>query len=116
MISRGDVVYVRFPFTDGGAKVRPAVVIQNDRYNTLLRKTVVAMVTGNLSRASDPAHLLVDPATPDGAGSGLLYPSLVSCNNLHTIEQLGIHRTVGRLSDPLLQRLDQCLKEALKIS
>jgi hypothetical protein len=34
MIRRGDVVIVDFPFTDTGlSKVRPAVVVQNDRDN-----------------------------------------------------------------------------------
>ncbi len=34
MIRRGDVVIVDFPFMDTGqSKVRPAVVVQNDRDN-----------------------------------------------------------------------------------
>src|SRR5437868_4314684 len=31
MTRRGDVVIVDFPFTDGGSKVRPALVVQNDQ-------------------------------------------------------------------------------------
>jgi hypothetical protein len=30
-VNRGDVVLVDYPFTTGGAKVRPALVVQNDR-------------------------------------------------------------------------------------
>jgi len=116
MISRGDVVMVHFPFTDvPGNKVRPAVVVLNDRDNQRLRKTVVAMISGNLSRLGDPSHLLIDPAQPDGASSGLTVPSLVSCNNLATIEKTDILRTIGRLSDVLSVQLNDCLRAALEI-
>jgi mRNA interferase MazF len=116
MALRGDVVIVDFPFTDQPAKKRrPAVVVQADVYNHLISKTVIAMVTGNLSRQNDPAHLFIDPATPDGASSGLRMPSLVSCNNLFTVDQEDIVKALGHLSDTLIQQLNDCLKAALDI-
>ena len=117
MISRGDVVMVRFPFTDvPGNKVRPALVIQNDRDNGRLRKTVVAMISTNLRCLGDPSHLLVDPGHPDGVSSGLSRVSLASCNNLYTVEQDDVLRTIGHLSDVLLASLNDCLKSALEIT
>jgi mRNA interferase MazF len=116
MTRRGDVVMVPYPFTDvAGLKVRPAVVVQNDRDNRRLRKTVAAMITSNLTRMGDPSHVYVDPSTPDGASSGLQFPSLVSCNNLFTLEQTDIVRTLGHLSDVLMAQLNDCLKAALEI-
>lgn len=115
MTRRGDVVRLDFPYADGGGKIRPALVIQNDRDNARIAKTVVAMITGNLRRLGDPSHLLIDPSTPEGASSGLAIPSVVSCNNLYTVEQARILRTIGRLSDPLLAQLDDCLKAALEL-
>jgi len=113
MSRRGEVVVVDFPYSDGGSKIRPALVVQNDRDNGRLAKTVVAMITGNLRRAGDPSHLLVDPATPDGAGSGLSGASLVSCINIYTVEQSAILRTLGRLSGTAMRKVDDCLKAAL---
>jgi mRNA-degrading endonuclease toxin of MazEF toxin-antitoxin module len=111
---RGDVVLVDFSFTDTpSSKVRPALVVQNDAYNARRKKTIAALITGNLRMASEPTHLLVDPATPEGALSGLHGPSLVSCNSLFTIEQAGIIRTLGRLSDQAVRQIDVCLKAAL---
>jgi mRNA interferase MazF len=116
MALRGDVVIVNFPFTDQPTKKRrSAVVVQADTYNRLIAKTVIAMVTGNLTRKNDPAHLFVDPATPDGASSGLRMPSLVSCNNLFTVDQEDILSTLGRLSNLHEQQLNDCLKAALEI-
>jgi mRNA interferase MazF len=114
MIQRCDVVMVEFPYTDAAqSKVRPAVVVQNDRDNQRLRKTVVAMITGNLRRRGDPSHLLIDPAAEPS--TGLRYPSLVSCNNLLTTEQMDIRQTIGHLSDALKQQLNDCLKAALEL-
>lgn len=116
MIRRGDVVRVDFPFTDDARKKRrPALVIQNDRDNQKLRKTVIAMITGNLARLGDPSHVFVDPATPEGMSSGLSGPPVISCNNLYTIEQGSIIRTLGYLSDVLRQQVDHCLKAALEL-
>ena len=47
-LQRGDVVFLRFPFSDGtGSKVRPAVVVQSDRDNQRLESTIVVSITGN---------------------------------------------------------------------
>jgi mRNA interferase MazF len=116
MSYRGDIVVVRFPYSNGGSKMRPALVVQSDRYNSLLSKTVIAMITSNLRRTGEAAHLLIDPSHPDGASSRLQSKSLVSCNNLHTIEQTSINRRLGNLSDALMQQLDGCLKAALDLS
>ena len=59
-IHRCDVVIVEFPFSDiSKVKVRPALVVQNDADNQKIRKTVIAMITGNLKRKGDPSHLYI---------------------------------------------------------
>lgn len=113
-VKRGDIVTVDFPFTSGTqSKTRPALVVQNDRENQRLSKTIVAMITGNLRRANEPTHLLLDPSTPDAASSGLHGRSLVSCINLYTIDQTSVKRVVGKLSADTMNRVDVCLHEAL---
>src|SRR5438105_15654643 len=79
-MNRGDVVIVPFPFQDRpGQKIRPAVVVQSDAENRRLANTILAMITGNLDDARQPTTVLVDPGTPDGAGSG---PRLEACTLL----------------------------------
>src|ERR1700730_4672744 len=103
MSKRGDVVVVEIPYYDRpGAKERPAVVIQCDGNNARLLSTLVAGLTTNLRPvATEPTQLLVDPATPEGRSSGLSQPSAVKCENLYTVSQARVKRTVGHLSDPL---------------
>jgi mRNA interferase MazF len=111
---RGDVIIVDFPFTSGiQSKVRPALVVQNDRENQRLTKTIIALITGNLRRANEPTHCLIDPTIPDEATSGLRGPSLISCINLYTVDQANVARTIGSLSATAIQKVDACLKNAL---
>jgi mRNA-degrading endonuclease toxin of MazEF toxin-antitoxin module len=117
MSTRGDVVIVRIPFYDRpGSKDRPAVVVQCDRNNRRLLSTVVAGITSNLRHvATEPTQFLVDPATGEGASSGLSQASAVKSENLYTVAQADIKGTIGNLSDPLKTKLNDCLKAALEI-
>jgi hypothetical protein len=64
-VQRGDVVLVDYPYAAGsGTKVRPVLVIQNDRDNQRLLNTIVAQITSVTRRALEPTQLLIDIATP----------------------------------------------------
>ncbi len=75
--------------------------------------TIVAQITTNLARAGEPTHLLIDPSTKEGQTSGLLHESLVSCNNLITVEHTRVHKVIGNLPPTTMQQIDDCLKAAL---
>jgi len=113
-VKRGEVVIVRFPFASGtGAKVRPALVIQNDRNNARMTNVIVVAITTTRHRSQEPTQLLIDVATPAGAQSGLLNDSVVSCENLATVEQSLIIRTIGSLPPSAMSQVDDCLKVSL---
>jgi len=115
-MKRGDVVVVNFPYTDGSAgKVRPALVVQNDADNARLKDPIIALITGNISRVHESTQLLVDPNASEGASYGLHGPSAVLCRHLFTIRQALVLRTIGSLSEPLINKVDACLHEALDL-
>ena len=69
---RGDVALLDYPYSDGsGSKVRPVLIVQNDRDNQRLSNTIVALITRNISRTHEPTQLLMDVTTADGQQSGL---------------------------------------------
>lgn len=116
-LSRGDVVLVDMPFASGkGWKVRPALVVQNDRDNRRLTNVIVAMITTQTQRAHEPTQLFIDVATPDGRASGLVRDSVVNCVNLYTVESGRVLRVLGSLAASLMQRVNECLKVALDLS
>lgn len=114
---RGDIVLAHYPFASGtGGSRRPVLVIQSDAYNPRIRNTIVAQITTNLARASDPAHLLIELAAPEGQQSGLLHDSVVSCLNLATLTDDRLEKTIGRLPDTTMAKVSRCLRIALAIA
>ena len=98
-----------------GSKVRPAVVVQNDADNQALANTILAMITGNLADAGRATNVPVNPATADGAGSGLHGPSLIKCGNLATVQQQRILRVIGHLTGAVQQQVNRAVKAALEL-
>jgi len=116
-VRRGDVVIIDHPFSDAtGSKVRPALVVQNDKRNALLTETIVAFITKNLRTVgSDPTQLLIDLKTADVKASGLNAISAVKCGKLFTIHEDLVRKKIGVLSAALMQKVNDCLKAALEL-
>jgi mRNA-degrading endonuclease toxin of MazEF toxin-antitoxin module len=113
-MNRGDVLLVRYPHPSGGrGKKRPAVVVQADIYNAKLHSVLVAEITKNLAMANEPACLLIDISTVEGAATGVLTDSVVSCPLMATVKADKVERVIGYLSDALKKKLNDCLKAAL---
>jgi mRNA-degrading endonuclease toxin of MazEF toxin-antitoxin module len=113
-MKRGDVVLVFYPFASGSAgKRRPGLIVQNDTDNARMATTIVAQITTNLARSGEPTHLLIEVSTSESKHSGLLHDSLVSCNNLVTIELARVHKVIGSLPTIIMRNVDGCLKAAL---
>jgi len=56
-VQRGDVVLVDYPYSDRtGSKVRPCLVVQNDRNNQRLDDTIVVTITRTTLRAQPVAR------------------------------------------------------------
>jgi mRNA interferase MazF len=115
-VQRGQVVLVDYPYAAGGSvKVRPVLVIQNDRDNQRLLNTIVAQITSVTRRALEPTQVLIEIATPEGRQSGLRHDSVVNCVNLLTLDKGKILRKLGSLPDSLIQKVNNCLKAALEL-
>jgi len=115
-VRRGDVVLVDFPYPAGvGSKVRPALVVQNDRDNARLLNTVVVQITSVTSRSAELTQVLVEIATPDGSQSGLAFDSVANCVNIVTLDRNRIRRRLGNLSLATMQQVDAALKAAFGI-
>ena len=114
-MNRGDVAILDFSLYDPADKVRPALVIPNDRDNQRMNRTVVAIITGNTSRAGLDTHYLLDASHPDFQASGLYKDSCVNCSNLYTIRQADVARRIGSLSVQTMKEIDECLKAVLGI-
>lgn len=116
-VQRGDVVLIDFPFSDRtGSKVRPALVVQDDRWNAALHDTILALISGSRRRRVGAAtQRFVAVSDPEATGSGLRIDSVVQCENLVTLDQSLVLLRLGRFSNALMSDIDACLRASLKL-
>jgi mRNA interferase MazF len=101
----GDVVLVRFPFTDQtSAKRRPAVVVSKRSYNDARRDVVAMAITTNLQ----PGEL----AITDWKTAGLLRPCVFK-PIFATFEQALVRRRLGSLAGGDLAALKKLIAVVL---
>jgi mRNA interferase MazF len=113
-MKRGEVVMGDWPYSDRtGSKLRPAVVVQADFLNNRIADTVLILVSRS-SRAAGVTEVRLDPAVE--VHSGLRFVSVASCNNLLTLDQALVRRTVGELSPAAMQQVDDRPKTALALT
>jgi mRNA interferase MazF len=106
--SRGDVVLVRFVFSEGaGAKRRPALILSSDEYHSGRHEVVVAAITSNVSR-----HLFGDHVIGCWEMAGLIFPSTVTAI-LRTIKRSMVDGRLGSLPQPDLQAFSAQLRRVL---
>lgn len=96
----GDVVLVRFPFTDlSAAKQRPAVVVSSPEYNRVRPDLIIAAIT------SQPrSRGVFDFEIEDWRAAGLLRPSIAKAV-IATISVENVAKRLGRLVDADAERL-----------
>ena len=112
-MKRGDVVEVDWQFTDmTGSKLRPAVVVQGDFLNGLIDDTILVQITST-QHGIPGTEVLLDPAVE--TNSGLSKVCVASCVNITTYDQALVLRTIGYLSDAIMQQIEACLKVVLEI-
>lgn len=108
---RGQVALVLFPHSDlRTAKSRPVVIVQADNLQTGLPQVIVAMITSQMSRANHPSRVAITRATPEGRQSGLLTDSVVMTDNLATVAESEIDRTIGSLA---MDKIEAALRHTL---
>jgi len=111
---RGDVILVRFPNSDLiSFKKRPALVVQGDGLNTGLPQKIVALITSNLKRTG-PTRIMVNKNDPAGQAMGLLMDSVVVTDNLATVLEREIDKSIGYC--PNMSTVETALKITLGVS
>jgi mRNA interferase MazF len=105
---QGDVVLVRFVFTEEtGAKRRPAVIISTSDYHDGRQEAILAAITSNVDRLLIGDHLIAG-----WQEAGLLFPS-VATGIIRTIKQTMIERRLGVMSPADMQVVQEKLRQVL---
>ena len=79
--------------------IRPALIIQDNRFNENSPTTVVAAITSVIKKERLPSHIFL------GQEFGLSKPSMVMLEQLRTVNQDELREYVGAISDPYLTKI-----------
>ncbi len=110
---RGDVVLVFFPHSDLETySKRPALVVQDEQVHTGISQKIVAMITTNLARQG-PTRIIVSKNSLDGRRMGIIRDSVIVADNLATILETQIDKTIGYC--PNTGQLDSALRKILRL-
>ena len=110
-MQRGDIVLVRFPFTDlSGSKRRPAVVLA-----TYSPDVVVAFISSVVPSVPESSDVVLQPSSISFATTGLKVASVIRLRKIATLEQALVTRLLGRLNQDLLTAVDEALLAGLGI-
>lgn len=101
-LKRGDVWLYAFKKPD---KRRPVLVLSRDDVIELLHTVTVAPITSTIHGA--PSEVIV------GAEEGLKQDCAVNLDHLQTVQQSGLQKYTGRLSDEKLREVCKALGIAL---
>ena len=102
-----DILLVPFPFSDrSGAKVRPVLVLSNDRYNAGGGDRIVCAITSNTNRVRN--SILISQA--DVEAGTLHQKSAVRADSLLKMHQGLAIKTIGRLAEPAFLRVHALLQ------
>ena len=105
-IKRGDVFYAELDPVIGSEQggVRPVLIVQNNIGNQYSPTTIVAAITGQLTKAKLPTH--VDLA---GRENGLAKNSVVLVEQVRTIDKTRLKEHICTLDKQIMEQVDQAL-------
>lgn len=110
MISQRDLVLVPWPFRNStGAKVRPVIVLSNEKYNKTFADFIGVAVTSNLD-IRDHTILLTDKELENGR---LRTASVVKVDYISSMEQSLVQKRIGRITKRTFENIIQELMQIL---
>jgi len=96
-MTSGKIVLVPFPFDDlSTTKVRPAACLTDPIGPH--RHVVLAFISSQVPASLSSTDLLLDPADPDFAATGLRVASVLRLHRMMTVTTALIQRQLGELS------------------
>lgn len=105
MIAQREVYLMPFPFSDqSGTKVRPALILSKDTFNTKSRDVIVCGITSNLSK--DFYSVQIEPKDLE---EGRIETSVVKVESLAKVEQQLLVKKIAKLNSAKFNQIIKIL-------
>ena len=112
-MQRGELWWAALPAPTGSGPGyrRPVLIVQSNDFNRSRIQTVLAVIiTSNLRLAKAPGNVLIRASR-----SGLPKDSVANVSQLITVDKQLLRRRVKKLSDEILQQVDDGLRLVLSL-
>ncbi|WP_337533128.1 type II toxin-antitoxin system PemK/MazF family toxin [Holdemanella sp.] len=111
-VKRGDIYLADLSDANGSeqGKVRPVVVIQNNRGNKYSPTTIVACLS---SKVNSKHHLPTHYLLPEGLG--LKYKSMVMCEQIRVLDKSRLIKKITKLDKRHMMHIDRRIKISLDL-
>jgi mRNA interferase MazF len=111
MVNQRDVVLLRFPFSDlHGSKVRPALVISNDSYNSQSEDFIAAAITSNLKVHGHSIYLTDE----DLERGRLIVNSKIKPDKIFSADKKLIRLNIGRVKKAIHEKVVASIFEIIR--
>ena len=111
MIEQGDMLLVPFPFSDqSGRKVRPIIVLSNDKFNEYSQDIIAIGITSNISK--DKYTLDLD--NKDLKEGKLITRCAIKVENILRLDRGLIIKKIGKIKKEKLDKIINILNEIIK--
>lgn len=109
-IKRGDIYYADLSPVVGSEQggTRPVLIIQNDIGNQYSPTTIVAAITGQVSKAKLPTHVELECEI-----CGLEKDSIVLAEQIRTIDKRRLKEKVSTLDENIMNKVNEALDISL---
>ena len=111
-MNQGDLLLVPFPFSDqSGRKVRPVIIISNDKFNSRSEDIIVVGVTSNISRDYYSPSLRND----DLEEGKLFTPCCIKVENILKLEKSLIIKKIGKIKQSKIKEIVSVIEKIIKM-
>ncbi len=111
MISQREIILLSFPFSDlRTSKVRPAIVVSNDNYNSRFDDIIAVPLTTNL-KFRDYAFVITNKDLDQGR---LIKDSNVKVDRIFSVDKKLVRFTIGRVNRNTHRKIKEIISELIK--
>lgn len=108
---QGDLVIIRSPYTDrSGKKLRPAIIISNERYNKILQDSILVPLSTHIRSYSHIFKIYIN----DMEYGDLVEQSDVRVDKIISMDQRLIIKRVGHVKTYVIIKIKKILEDLIK--
>ncbi|MGI0006463.1 MAG: type II toxin-antitoxin system PemK/MazF family toxin [Nitrosotalea sp.] len=111
MISQRDVILLLFPFSDlQSSKVRPALVLSNDKYNNKFEDLIAVPLTTNI-KLREHSILITNKNMEKGR---LIVDSNVKIDRIFSVSKKLVKMNIGKINNDTYDNIKKILLELIE--